>query len=128
MSNEVIVLVSDPEDANHGELNTLASQEEAARLIESLLESGFEAERIRAFHATKIAMHVSHRPVVALVGGSESAPIEPEAETAEEDDPSEAKWELVAVGATAKAETQREVAARPYMRDGVRFSSLFGPA
>ncbi|MFQ5473663.1 MAG: hypothetical protein ACE5FA_12370, partial [Dehalococcoidia bacterium] len=60
MSNEVIVLVSDPEDANHGELNTLASQEEAARLIESLLESGFEAERIRAFHATKIAMHVSH--------------------------------------------------------------------
>lgn len=130
MSNEVIVLVSDLDNANHGELKTLGSQEEAARLIESLLESGFETERIRAFHANKIEMHVSHRPVVALVGGEQSVAVdsEPDLTVDEEIEVSEPERELVAVGASAKAEIRQEVAPRPFVRDGVRFSSLFRPA
>jgi hypothetical protein len=130
MSNEVIVLVSDLDDANHGELKKFGSQEEAARLIESLLESGFETKRIRAFNANKIEMHVSHRPVVALVGGERSAAVdsEPEPTVEEVTESSEPEQELVAVGATAKAEIRQEVDPKPFVRDGVRFSSLFKPA
>ncbi len=130
MSDKVIVLVSDLDDANHGELNTLGSQEEASRLIESLLESGFEKERIRAFHANRIEMQVSHRPVVALVGRGQSANIDSDPNQIVEEgiESSEPERELVAVGANAKAEIRQEVAARPFMKDGVRFSSLFRPA
>ncbi|MCH8813660.1 MAG: hypothetical protein IH957_00995 [Chloroflexi bacterium] len=130
MSNEVIVLVSDLDDAGHGELKTFGNQDEAARLIESLLESGFDTKRIRAFHATRIEMKVSHRPVVALVGGELSSAVESEPEPTVEEviEASDPERELVAVGATAKAEIRREVAPEPFVRDGVRFSSLFRPA
>ena len=130
MSNEVIVLVSDLDDANHGEVNTLGSQEEASKLIESLLESGFEKERIRAFQAKKIALQVSHRPVVALVGGGQPAAVDSDSELSAEkgDESPEPERELVAVGAPVKVEVRREVAPRPFIKDGVRFSSLFRPA
>lgn len=129
MANDVMVMIEDTDKAGHGELKVLSSPEEAARHIESLIESGFEQDRIRAFYADRIEMQVSHRPVVALVGG-EDAPA-PEPELASNDDHIESRSEepvLVAAGVSARPEIRREVAPQPFVRDGVRFSSLFKPA
>src|SRR5712691_2922323 len=73
MSNGVIVMVSDLDDPKHGELNVLESHEKAARMVEKLLESGFEQKRIRIFNGDEMGMQIAHRPVVALVSGGAPA-------------------------------------------------------
>lgn len=131
MSDKVIVMVSDLDDGQHGEINVFEESDKAARLIESLLESGFEQERIRVFHGDEMEMHVSHRPVVALVGADQEAGAAPQAkqDASEEESSSEEEPELVAAAApAAKAEIREEVAQTPFVKDGVRFSSLFKPA
>lgn len=133
MSDNVIVLVSDLDTGKHGEVNVFESHEEAAHLIESLLESGFEQERIRVFTGSEMEMHVTHRPVVALVGGDVSSghvSAESEAEEEEEapEEPVEEREPVAARAQSTRAEIQEEVSATPFVKDGVRFSSLFRPA
>ena len=49
MSEKIIVLVSDRGDSKHGEVSVLDDPQKAERLVETLLEAGFEPERIRVF-------------------------------------------------------------------------------
>lgn len=137
MSNKVIVMVSDLDDASHGEINILDGPEAAVQFVETLLESGFEQERVRVFGGDELQMQVSHRPVVSLIVGNsrgrkEEAPREEEAAAvAPQEQHQEQHQEQVAasrnVAARAKA-VMEEVAAQPFVRNGVRFSSQFRPA
>jgi hypothetical protein len=129
MATSVMVMIEDPDNSGHGEMKVLAGPEDAARHIESLIESGFDPERIRAFYADKIEMQVSHRPVVALVGEDQGTKTSDEAVPA--DDHIESPVEepvLVASVPIAVSEARQEVQAQPFTRDGVRFSSQFKPA
>jgi hypothetical protein len=119
-------MVSDLDDAIHGEINVLQSQEEATRLVETLLESGFEQERIRIFVGDEMQMEVRHRPVVSLsttdtgrTSKEDTPPAKaPEAPDSQEEEP-------VTVSARARSLHFEEVAAEPFIKNGVRFSSLF---
>ena len=130
MANSVMVMIADKDNAKHGEMKVLSGPEEAASHIQSLIESGLEQKRIRAFYADRMEMKVSHRPVVALVDGDRSLATEPECVS--NDDRIESRSEepvLVTAGALpARPEIRQELAAQPFVRDGVRFSSLFRPA
>ena len=137
MAMTVIVLIADRDDPRHGEITILHDMGEAERLIERLLESGFEQERMRVFGGAEMDFRITERPVVALVGGVE-ARLESEATAAETEDAAAeataAETEDAAAEATA-AETEdaaAEATAEPeeapdpaFVKDGVRFSSLF---
>jgi hypothetical protein len=69
MSERLIVLVADTHDPKHGEIAVLEDLDEAWRLIETVLEAGFEEDRIRVFKGSGLAMRVDHQPVVSLVDG-----------------------------------------------------------
>ena len=120
MSESVMVIVADLDDAKHGEINVVESPQKAARLVETLLEAGFDQGRIRVFSGGEMDMKVRHRPVVALVAGTEpeeSVAAAPEATT---DEP---------VASGAKAEARKEaIAAELYQRNGQKFSTQFRPA
>ncbi len=68
MANQIIVLVTDRGDPKHGEITVLDAVDKAERLIETLLEAGFEQERIRVFTGNDVPMKVSYRPVVEIPG------------------------------------------------------------
>jgi hypothetical protein len=132
MLNKVIVMVSDLDDASHGEINVLDGPDLAARFVETLLESGFEQERVRIFGGDELQMQVHQRPVVSLIsnarGRNEEAPRHEEEEPAPQARPQQeqvAAFENVAAHAKAVMD---EVAAQPFVRNGVRFSSQFRPA
>jgi hypothetical protein len=116
-----MVIVSDPDDAKHGEINVVETPQKAARLVETLLEAGFDQARIRVFSGSEMDMRVRHRPVVALVTGDEGGNAE---------EPVEAETRPVAAG--NKAETQKQaqeaLAAEPYQQNGQKFSAAFRPA
>jgi hypothetical protein len=126
MLNKVIVMVSDLDDASHGEINVLDGPEQAARFVETLLESGLEQERVRVFGGDELQMQVQQRPVVSLIsnarGWKEEAPREEEEEEAPvpQDRP---QPEQVAASKTVIDEV-----AQPFVRNGVRFSSQFRPS
>jgi hypothetical protein len=126
MSDKVIVMVSDPDDTSHGQLNVLESHEKAAYMVETLLESGFAQERIRIFNGDEMGMQVAHRPVVAFVSGPPStngtAPVQADSR-AEETAPVVAR-----LASKVKAAVQLEATAAPFVRNGVRFSTQFKPA
>lgn len=129
MSGRVIVLVSDLDDAKHGEISVMENALKAARLVETLLEAGFDQERIRVFNGAEMEMQISHRPVVALVGSD--TPVDgqqpaPEISPAPAEAPEEQEG-LEEAAPKAKTELE-EVAAAPFVKDGVRFSTLFRPA
>ncbi len=135
MLNKVIVMVSDLDDASHGEINVLDGPERAAHFVETLLESGFEQERVRVFGGDELQMQVHQRPVVSLIsnarGLKEEAPRDEEEEQAAPAPQSRPEQEQVAASKTVAARDKAvmdEVAAQPFVRNGVRFSSQFGPA
>lgn len=139
MSNKVIVMVSDLDDASHGEINVLDGPEHAARFVETLLESGFEQERVRVFGGDELQMQVHHRPVVNLVVGASrgqkvEAPKEEEQDPAQEPAAQPEKVEVAAAHTGSAANVASNVkaaieeAAQPFVRNGVRFSSQFRPA
>ncbi len=70
MDEAIIVLVSDKDDSKHGEISVLDDPQKAERLVETLLEAGFDESRIRVFNGRSSEFQISHRPVVALVDGS----------------------------------------------------------
>ncbi len=110
MATTVIVLIADRDDPKRGEITTLDDIREAERLIERLLEEGFEQERLRVFGGAEMGMRVTQKPVVAL-GGDDEPDIESEDATAETEDGAE-----------------EESPDPAFVRDGVRFSSLFKSA
>ena len=67
MDEKIIVLVSDKDDSKHGEISVLDDPQKAERLVETLLETGFDQNRIRVFNGRSSDFEVTHRPVVALV-------------------------------------------------------------
>ena len=118
MSDSVMVIVSDLDDAKHGEINVVESPQKAARLVETLLEAGFDQGRIRVFNGGEMDMRVRHRPIVAFVTGEE----------AEESAPADSAAEQP-VASSTKAETRKEaIAADLYQRNGQKFSTAFRPA
>jgi hypothetical protein len=98
-----------------------------------LLESGFEQERVRVFGGDELQMQVHHRPVVNLLTGArgrkEDAPKEEEQAAAQEPAPQAAQTVAASksVASQAKAVLD-ELAAQPFVQNGVRFSSQFRPA
>jgi DNA-binding LacI/PurR family transcriptional regulator len=125
MSDRTIVVIYDQSDDKRAEISVLDNAHKAARLVETLLEAGFEKERIRIFTGAEMEMQVTHRPVVALVGGE--APGETHDKAI--DAPAEHEAEPEEALPRAKAELQEAgVNVTPGVRDGVRFSSLFRPA
>jgi hypothetical protein len=90
MTTKVIVLVADRSDPKHGEIVVVDTTAEAERLVETLLEAGFDPEQVRVFSGAEMEAQVSQRPKVDLVesGPDEPAPAhdppaEEEAQTAE---------------------------------------------
>ena len=128
MSEKIIVLVSDKGDSKHGEVSVLDDPQKAERLVETLLEAGFEPERIRVFTGRASEFQVSHRPVVALMAEGEEGESQAQP-AAEETAPVTATLEA-ASQAEAGAETGDEeaVTAGAEMAAPVRFSSLFRSA
>ncbi len=130
MSEKIIVLVSDRGDSKHGEVSVLDDHQKAERLVETLLEAGFERERIRVFSGRASEFEISHRPVVALMAEGEEGEPQVRHEAAVE--------EAAPVAVTAEAEPQAEadaeasdeeaVAAGAEIAAPVRFSSLFRSA
>ena len=128
MTKRTIVVVSDLDNSNHGEINVLDSPDGAARLVESLLESGYDSERIRVFTGDELEMQVTHRPVVTLKASDAFGAEEPEEDDDSTADPDRegadegSDEETVSVGRISTA------MAAPYVKDGIRFSTLFRPA
>jgi hypothetical protein len=131
----IIVLVTDKGDSKHGEVSVLEDPEKAERLVETLLEAGFEQERIRVFSGRASEFKISQRPVVALVADGEELP-PPEVETvAAAAEPAVAESAIAPApeeGASAQ-EPQDETAEGEEAPVGeeaapVRFSSLFRSA
>jgi hypothetical protein len=60
--------VGDPDDPQRGEITLMENLTKAARLVEALLEAGFEKERIRVFSGSEEHVHVTYRPVVSFLG------------------------------------------------------------
>lgn len=127
MTRKIIVLVSDLDDAKHGEITALDSAQNAARLVETLLEAGFDTERIRVFNSEEMEMQVTHRPVVALIDGSAEVGA-PEGEEAPAEAPARTEKRREAMASAVSAAHAAEPASVPFHKDGVRFSSLFRPA
>jgi hypothetical protein len=128
MLNTVIVLVSDLDDSGHGEIKILDGSEQAARFVETLLESGFEQERVRVFGVDELLMQIHQRPVVSLIGDAsgrqEEAPKDEGEESAAPTPQARPEPAQAAAPATAVID---HVAEEPFVRNGVRFSSQFRP-
>ena len=117
-NTRIIVLVTDRDDPKHGEITVLDDPRKAERLVETLLEAGFDNERFRVFTGAEMDMQVTHRPVVSLLGEDAPAEGEPQAEEDEAEPEPEAPPQ-------ESEETGEEEAATPFVQNGVRFSSLF---
>jgi len=133
MSEKIIVLVTDRGDSNHGEISILDEPRKAERLVETLLEAGFEADRIKVFTGRSSEFEVNSRPVVALVddGGQAESRTTAEIERPQEA-PEEPAVEAADPVSDVKDETpetgEAEVPATAQMAAPVRFSSLFRSA
>ena len=130
MSEKIIVLVTDRGDSKHGEVSVLDDPQKAERLVETLLEAGFEPERIHVFAGRASEFQVSHRPVVALMAEGEEGEGQARPQTAAEEPAPVKAMPEAAPQAEAATETGEEeaVAAEAEMAAPVRFSSLFRSA
>jgi hypothetical protein len=118
--------VSDLDDAAHGEINILDNPDEASRFVESLIESGFDQDRIRVFNGDEMSMQIHHRPVVSLLPEEQRASKESQPLTASHQRETVEQAERVAARVTP---VSIEVAsAEPLVKNGVKFSTLFRPA
>lgn len=129
MSDRIIVLVSDLDNTIHGEINVLDGPEQATRFVEQLIESGFEQDRIRVFFGDEVQMEVHHRPVVSLGAPTRTnEEVAPQTEPA--DDTAAEQQEEAPQPTTARAKSHQieEVGGEPFVKNGVRFSTLFRPA
>ncbi len=93
MTAKVIILVTDKDDDKHGEISVVDNMGKAERLVETLIEAGFEQERIRVFSGSELEIQVMQRPVVSLMRSEAGLDVTPEgeAESALEEDASAAQ-------------------------------------
>ena len=132
MSEKIIVLVSDRGDSKHGEISIVEDPRKAEKLVEMLLEAGFEQERIRVFAGRQSDFQVSQRPIVELV--SEGEEEEPRAGVAEqvaaapEAAPDAEETEADGRQQEESKTEEEKVAAAAEAGAPVRFSSLFRSA
>ncbi len=98
MSDKFVLVVSDDKDGKHGEISELDTAQETERLVEALLEAGFEQDRIRVFTGSQAEVVTVYRPVVYLIDEAN--------QTAVRDRPAghRAEPEVVGVGAEANGE------------------------
>ncbi len=131
MSEKIIVLVSDRGDSKHGEISIVDDPRKAEKLVETLLEAGFEQDRIHVFAGRASDFQVSQRPVVALVGeGEEDEPqvrLAGEEAAAPEPAPGAEETETDS-GQGEESKTEEEVPATAETAAPVKFSSLFRSA
>ena len=73
MSTKMIVLVDDKETEGSTEITVLDTAEQAERLVETLLEAGYAAQRVRIFAATQNEFVTTYRPVVSFVAETPAA-------------------------------------------------------
>jgi hypothetical protein len=125
MSGKTLVVVYEADDNKRGEISIVENPQKAARLVETLLEAGFERDRIRIFTGGEMGMQVTHRPVVALVDDDSST--ETPSETIEEAPAPAPKAEAKAAETVTVRASTKEAPA-PLTKDGVRFSQAFRPA
>ncbi len=114
MDETIIVLVSDKDDSKHGEISILDDPQKAERLVETLLEAGFDERRIRVFNGRASEFKVNHRPVVALVDGSGEGTRRPAAEGKSR----EGKAEKPADAVESRDDKVEERAAQAERREG----------
>jgi hypothetical protein len=128
VAQNVIVLISDLDNAIRGEVNVLESPDEAVRLVESLIESGFEQERIRVFLGDEMQLEVRHRPVVSLTNDAPQRTTKEVPAGGQETDSPAQKEAVPSPAATRAASLVLDgVQAQPFTRNGERFSTMFGP-
>lgn len=131
MNEKIIVLVSDRGDSKHGEISVVDEPRKAEKLVETLLEAGFEEDRIHVFAGRESDFQVSQRPVVALVGEGEEEEEQAGAAAPEVAVPEPAPdvGKITAGdGQEEGGETEEEVAATAEAGAPVKFSSLFRSA
>ena len=78
MSHKFVLVVSDEEEDKHGEITVLETADEAERLIETLLEAGYDRERMQMFFGAEAEFETTYRPVVSLVDGEVAGEAQPE--------------------------------------------------
>ncbi len=67
MSDKFVLVVSDEKDDTHGEISVLDSAHETKSLVETLLEAGFDQERIRVLAGSEAEFLTTYRPVVGFI-------------------------------------------------------------
>jgi hypothetical protein len=143
-SEKIIVLVCDKGDSKHGEISVLDDPQKAERLVETLLEAGFEEERIRVFSGKASEFQISQRPVVALVNEREEKEPQPAVDSPRRaarvdspvaEEPAAEEPVTVAGDAGAGAEEEADAGTEEEKQPSgaqvtapVRFSSLFRSA
>jgi hypothetical protein len=128
MSEQVMVIVADLDDPKHGEINVVENAHKGARLVETLLEAGFDQARIRIFSGAEMDMRVRHRPVVAFVSGDDDPETSGgDASDKQTDNSEDSSKRTVSSGTKAEARKE-EATVEQYERNGVRFSTAFRPA
>jgi hypothetical protein len=122
MAEEFVLVVSDESDGKQGEISVLDTAHETERLVETLLESGIDQNRIRVFAGAEAEFETIYRPVVNLFD-------EPN-ETAGLDRPvsDKAGLEATEVRAEAEREAVKAHSGNGSSRGSVRPSSLFRSA
>src|SRR3990170_9101744 len=66
MSTQMIVLVDDKETEGTTEITVVDTAEQAERLVETLLEAGYAAQRVRIFAGTENEFVTTYRPVISF--------------------------------------------------------------
>ena len=102
MSDKFVLVVSDENDRKRGEISVPDTAQETERLVETLLEAGFDQERIRVFTGSEAEFVTTYRPVVSLADEANRT-TEPARSASEHVEPesteTEAETEAAAVGA-----------------------------
>ena len=122
MASKILVLVTDRDDSKHGEITVLDDPRKAERLVETLIEAGFERERVRIFNGAEMDIQVSHRPVVSLLGDPEPGD---ESETVAEAPVEEQEVQPILEESVDTDSEEQPEPAIAYVQNGVRFSTLF---
>ena len=71
MTAKLIVFLENRGDRRFGEVSVLETAGEAVHLVETLLEAGYDPQRIRVFAGAEMEARVSLRAVVVLVSGDQ---------------------------------------------------------
>jgi len=74
MSTQMIVLVDDKETEGTTEITVVDTAEQAERLVETLLEAGYAAQRVQIFAGTENEYVTTYRPVVSFVAEGDTSP------------------------------------------------------